>query len=126
MTDTGLLAAPTATDQRGGLHIANRAIERIATHSATGVTGVQPTAGGLDKFVGRALPRVDLTPAGDHVRLGLEIAVQWPYGAGEVARSVRSAVKRQVGQLTGLNVIAVDVKVVRFESGAESAARRVE
>ena len=126
MTDAGSPVPPTEVDQRGGLHIANRAIERIATHTATGVAGVQATAGGLDKLVGRTLPRVDLTPAGDHVRLGLEIAVQWPHGAGEVARNVRSAVKRQVGQLTGLNVIAVDVKVVRFASGAESADRRVE
>lgn len=126
MADRGSPSTAPGSGQRGRLHIAGRAIERIATHAAQRIEGVTRTGSGLDKVVGRSLPRADSTVAGDTVRLVLDIAVLWPHGAGEVARNVRHEVARQVGQLTGLSVATVDVTVARFEHAEESAGRRVE
>jgi len=113
-------------EHRGRLHVADRAIERIATHAAALVEGVTPTGSGLDKLVGRTTPRADSEVAGDSVRLTLDVAVVWPRAAGEVARGVRAEVARQVGRLTGLTVAAVDVNVARFERLAGATPRRIE
>jgi len=121
---TDLHAPPSAAESRGGLHIAGKAIDRMATFAAQRVPGVTRTASGLDKIVGRSLPRADSTVAGDTVRLTVDIAVLWPYGAGEVARNVRTEVTREIGGLTGLSVASVDVTVARFEQPAESTTQR--
>lgn len=113
-------------EQRGQLHVADRAIQRIATHAAVQIDGVTRTGSELDKVIRRALPRAESTVAGDQVRLSVDIAIVWPHGAGQVARSVRHEVAQQVGRLTGLKVAAVDVTVSRFASSAGSTARRVE
>ena len=126
VTDVGSPSAAADMEQRGRLHVADRVIERIATHAAVQIDGVTRTGSGLDKVVGLDLPRADSTVAGDQVRLSIDIAIGWPHGAGEVARSVRHEVTRQVGNLTGLNVAAVHVNVARFASSEGSTARRVE
>lgn len=112
--------------ERGGLHVAGKAIERIATHAAQRVGGVTPTGSGLERMVGRKLPRASSTVAGDTVRLSLDIAATWPSVAGDVARAVRSEVAQQVGYLTGLSVAAVDVTVAKYAAQHEATARRVE
>lgn len=130
MTDRpGTAGGSTGTDDsagRGRLDISAKAIERIATHAARNVSGVTVSGSGLDKMVGRHLPRASSTVAGDTVRLNIDISLTWPVAAGDVARRVRAEVTRHVGQLTGLSVAAVDVSVERFEPLARSAARRIE
>lgn len=111
--------------ERGGLRVADRAIQRIATHAAEQVAGVTRTGSGLDRVVGRKLPRADSTVAGDQVRVSVDVAVEWPHAAGEVARGVRAGVAGSVGGLTGLHVLAVDVTVARFVQPAQAATRRV-
>jgi len=116
----------SGTDERGRLDIAGRAIERIATHAAGRVVGVTSSGSGLDRIVGRRLPRASSTVAGDTVRLSLDLALSWPGSAGTVARQVRTEVAQQVGQLTGLSVAAVDVTIARFEPAKRPSTRRVE
>ncbi|MDQ3105208.1 MAG: Asp23/Gls24 family envelope stress response protein [Actinomycetota bacterium] len=117
---------PPEAGRRGRLDIAGRAIERIATHAAQTVTGVTASGSGLERMVGRGLPRASSTVAGDTVRLSLDISLTWPVAAGEVTRQVRSEVAAQVGYITGLSVAAVDVTIAKFEPHAASTARRVQ
>jgi len=128
VTEPGSPSGAGVGDDRGRLHIADKAIDRMATYAAQRVPGVARTSSGLDKLVGRSYPRADSTVAGDTVRLSLDIAVLWPYGAGEVARGVREEVIREVGSLTGMSVASVDVTIARFEQPQESttSSRRVE
>ncbi|CAN5816890.1 hypothetical protein BH20ACT6_BH20ACT6_19050 [soil metagenome] len=131
MAESSAPSSTTAIDRRGELHIAGKAIERLATLAAQRVSGVTRTGSGLDKMVGRSYPRADSTVAGNTVRLSVDVAVLWPHGAGEVARAVRAEVTREVGNLTGLSVASVDVTVARFEQPTDQTAaatprRRVE
>jgi len=117
---------PARPEQRGRLHIASRAIERIVTRAAEQVDGVLRSGSGLDRLVGRSYPRVSSTVAGDIVRVTVDVAVLWPHGAGEVARRVRAEVTHEVRQLTGLSVAGVNVTVARFERRPSHAERRVQ
>ncbi len=123
VTEPGAATGHTPIERRGELRIAGKAIDRLATLAAGRVPGVTRTASGLDRIVGRGYPRADSTVAGDTVRLTLDIAVLWPYGAGEVARGVRQEVAREVGNLTGLSVASVDVTVGRFEPATQPATQ---
>lgn len=111
---------------RGALHVAPRALDKIAGHAAGQVLGVSRTGSGLGRLVGRGSPRASSTVAGDTVRVEMDVAVTWPHGAAEVARGVRTAVMSELARLTGLSVAAVDVTVSRFEQPAETGGGRVE
>ena len=128
MTETTTLTGAQSADtgERGRLDISAKAIERIATHAAQSVPGVVASGSGLDRIVGRGLPRANSTVAGDTVRLSLDIGLTWPVAAGEVARAVRAEVTRQVGSMTGLSVAAVDVSVAKFAAWSPASTGRVQ
>ncbi|MEP6526849.1 MAG: Asp23/Gls24 family envelope stress response protein [Nocardioidaceae bacterium] len=118
----------TALDpgQRGNLTIADRAINKLASHAASSVVGVVESGSTLDKLVGRRLPRTASDVRGQLTRVGVEIAVEWPLPLSEVAKNVQSAVAQAVSSLSGLTVVAVDVSVSRVEKASNTPARRVE
>lgn len=102
---------------RGSLTIADRVVDTIAGRAALGVAGVVATGSGLEKMIGRRLPKVTSTTRGAQTRIGVDVAVLWPRSAPETAGQVRTAVSRAVTDLAGLRVQAVDVTVSSFASG---------
>lgn len=96
----------------GRTHISERAINRIAAHSASAVPGVESTSGGIVKLGGN-YPRCDaiVDRTADRARLDVAIAVSWPSPVSAVAALVRDAVRRGVEAATGLTVGIVNVSV---------------
>lgn len=111
---------------RGSLQVADRVIDRIATHSATGVAGVVVTGGTLGKLVGRRLPKAASEIHGDRVRVSVDIAVAWPLDVADVAATVRRDVARAVTDLAGMRVLGVDVSVAALEHPTSAPRRRVQ
>lgn len=111
---------------RGDLVIADRVVDKIARRAALGVTGVVHSGSGLDKMVGRQLPKVSANTRGDQTRVGVDIAVAWPRSAADVASHVRAAVSDAVSEYAGLKVVAVDVAVTRIDPARSATRARVQ
>lgn len=110
---TGPTTGPgTDPGRRGRLHVADRALQRIAVRAAEGVDGVVPAAvGRVAGLLGSGLPAIELERAGRHVRVQVDVAIRWPAPAPRVTAQVRDAVSAQVGRTAGLVVDAVSVTV---------------
>lgn len=130
--DRGLADVADQTDagRRGRTDIADRVVERIATQSVREVdlaSGAPPTL--LGRPLGRpahdAAARATATVDGAIVTIAVTMSVQYPSPVREVATSVRRHVARRVHELTGLDVVAVDVDVSRLVTG-QPRRRRVE
>jgi len=124
-TDVGT-GAGTDAGERGSLQVADKAVEHIAAHTASLVDGVVQTRSGLDKLVGRSLPKASSDVHGDRVRISVEIAVQWPLSVADVARAVRRDVHAAVSHLTDMRVLGVDVSVSQIERRTVAPTRRVQ
>jgi uncharacterized alkaline shock family protein YloU len=113
--------------ERGTLELAPRAVTRIAEQTALQVRHVVRRSEGLERLVGRSLPRVSATIDRDRVRLELDVAVRWPCPLEDVAVEVRDHVAAETARLTGLNVRSADITLhaVTDDSG-DDADRRVE
>lgn len=97
---------------KGRTRISERALSRIALHSAATVPGVSVTSGGF-AGLGGGYPRCDVSVdrAAGRVRLDLTIAVSWPAPVSAVAAHTRETIGRHVAAATGLSVSAVNVSV---------------
>lgn len=113
-------------DGRGTLQIADKVVERIAAHTAALVDGVVEIGSGLDKLVGRRLPKASGDVHGDRVRVSVDIAVQWPFDVADVAREVRREVAAAIAGLAGMRVLGVDVSVSRIERQVVARQGRVQ
>jgi uncharacterized alkaline shock family protein YloU len=120
-----LLDAPAT---RGRLVIRDRVIEQIARRSARDVEGVAPAQTGTwGSLTRQQSPRVDVTRAGDRIRVTVHVAVAWPEPLARVATEVRSAVTAQLTASTALTVERVDVRVDSTpDLIADSPRRRVQ
>ncbi|MFC4071788.1 Asp23/Gls24 family envelope stress response protein [Actinoplanes subglobosus] len=107
--------------ERGGLHIADRAVERIVVAAAGEVDGAARLSGGLT----RSYPRAEVVVAGDRVRAAVTVAGRWPTSAALLAADVRSTVTDQLRRLAGLRVDAVDVTVAAMVRADATHHRRV-
>jgi uncharacterized alkaline shock family protein YloU len=97
---------------RGRTTIADKVLERIACRIALDVPGVVRHHSGPDLGpLGSDLPSASAESAGDRIRLGLQVAVDWDAPAHEVAARVREEVRRRLGDATGKAVDRVDVIV---------------
>lgn len=112
--------------ERGSLQVADKAVDRIAAHTAALVDGVVAIRSGLDKLVGRRLPKVSSDVHGDRVRISVEIAVAWPMSVADVARTVRHDVHAAVSHLAAMRVLGVDVSVSQIERRTVAPTRRVQ
>jgi uncharacterized alkaline shock family protein YloU len=145
----GTTAAPHTTGAdagtRGRTDVADRVAERIATHAAAEVRGSTRTgngsgaaatgtadqarkavSGAVDSVLGRSLPSVDCTRAGDRVRVHVHVAAVWPTPAADLAASVRDHVRSQLQRLGGYTVDACDVTVDRYVLPHHDTGRRVQ
>lgn len=113
-------------EQRGRTVIKEAVLQRIAAQAATEVHGVADSGSGLDKVIGRRLPKADARVAGTRARVAVGIAVAWPHPLATVAAGVREHVTERLRDLTGLSIDAVDVDVARVVRATESRPRRVQ
>lgn len=112
--------------QRGSVHVADQAVERIVRAAVLQVDGVTPageTAGTVGTALGRTYPRVACRTAGDRVRAAAEIAITWPASATQVAREVQAAVTDHLERLAGLRVDAVEVVIAQVVLAAQPGRR---
>jgi uncharacterized alkaline shock family protein YloU len=112
--------------QRGGLVIANRVVERIATLAAGEVEGVAKAGSGLDQVLGHRYPKANATVAGDRARIHVEIAITWPHPLGQVCGRVRDEVRNRVTEVIGVRVDAVDVTAANVVHASQPEQRRVQ
>ena len=118
--------------QRGGLTIADRVVERVASQA---VTEVDLATGTPRTVLGRTLlgrtpepdpdrpARADAHVDGDLVTVAVTLAVQWPAPVRQVADEVRRHLSARIGELTGLHVAQVDVDVTALVTGRRPVAR---
>ena len=114
--------------ERGSLELAPRVVTRIAELSALQVAHVVRSSEGLERLVGRALPRASASLDRDRVRLEVDVAVQCPCPVEEVAAQVRRHVGAETARLTGLLVRSTEVTVHAITPGStpQSSPRRVQ
>lgn len=126
MTDTNSTARGDDPGLRGRLEVGGRVAERIAGVAAQEVPGVVRSGSALEGVVGRRYPKVTADIAGQHVRVALEVAVEWPVPLATTAQSVRDQVRARLRELAGLDVDAVHVTVAQVVKAGPPAERRVE
>ncbi|MDO5670991.1 MAG: Asp23/Gls24 family envelope stress response protein [Corynebacterium sp.] len=96
-----------------GVHITERAVERIVAAAAASVPGTVELGRGLDRLAGRTYPRYDVIVDDSAGTCSIEafIAVVWPCPVTAVAVAVRRTVAQWVEDMTGLQVTGVNVIV---------------
>jgi uncharacterized alkaline shock family protein YloU len=125
------MSTPQAVDpaqdasDRGRLDVKPRAVHRIAEQATADVTGWTGRGGGLGRALGRRLPVVDVTVTGRHAVVTADVMAPWGLALADLAASVRDRVAARVGELTGLAVDRVDVRIVQIDR-EPAAERRVE
>jgi uncharacterized alkaline shock family protein YloU len=120
--------AEDSAGERGSLELAPRVVTRIAELSALQVAHVVRRSDGIERLVGRRLPRASASLDRDRVRIEVDVAVQWPCPVEEVAAQVRHHVAAETARLTGLMVrsTVVTVHAVTRESTPQQPPRRVQ
>ena len=101
---------------RGHLELRTRAVERLVAAAAAEVDDV---GGSVSRLLGQqvgsadltAVPRVDVTVAGDLVTVQVDLSVRWPASVPEVADRLRERIRQRLGELADLRVGHVDVNV---------------
>jgi uncharacterized alkaline shock family protein YloU len=117
--------------QAGGkVEIAEEVIRSIAAIAAAEVEGLGGMEGSVtDQVVGIFGGRqkgVETELSDGSVRISLKIAVQYGYPLHELGRRLQERVKRDVEEMTGLEVSAVDVYIQRLQLPHEEAAEAEE
>lgn len=114
---TGAIAAeePSGTTP-GRVAIADRVLERIATHALADVDEVGGVARRLlGVSIGQdsteSAPRVEAHVDGQLATLRMTVSVAYPAPVRQVASAIRDLVATRVGELTGLEVRQVDIDV---------------
>lgn len=100
-------------------------MERLVSLSATEVASVVSTGSRLDHVIGHRYPKADVRVAGQHVRIGVELAVLWPASLPDTAARARDHIGERVTFLTGLVVDIVDVTIASMTRAQPSSRERV-
>jgi uncharacterized alkaline shock family protein YloU len=119
-------AAPTAPP--GRVTIADRVLERLATHAladidevggvARRVLGVPVGGSGTD-----TAPRVDAHVDGHLATLAMTVSVVYPAPVRQVARRLRDVVSERIAEATGLEIRQVDIDIATLVPAAPSRRR---
>lgn len=123
-TGEGTATAPADVGARGRLVIHDRVVRKIAEQAAATVAGRTEQTTMWERIGGQRLPHADARVIGRHVRVRVSVGAPGGSTLPDLAASVRDAVAREVGELTGFAVDRVDVRVAavapyRPEPGAE-------
>jgi uncharacterized alkaline shock family protein YloU len=104
------VALPEPAD-RGVLDVRDRAVANIVVAATLQSPGVHRHGTSLGRLAGRDFPRADVDVAGDHVRVHVDIAVEWGRPLGLVAAAARREVCDALATQSGLSVDRVTVHV---------------
>jgi uncharacterized alkaline shock family protein YloU len=113
-------------DQRGGLIIAHRVVEKIVTKA---VAEVDQAAGVTRHVIRVGRPRHDRRSRvwarvdGDIAFIRVEMAIQWPASIPEVASHVREHLAARLWELASLRVAGVDITVTELPMSLGSGRR---
>ncbi|OAP26571.1 MULTISPECIES: Asp23/Gls24 family envelope stress response protein [Amycolatopsis] len=134
------LASADRTDTAGRTTISSLVVQKIAVLSTREVAGVHALGGGVSQTIGALRDRIPgpgaTSTAGVSVEVGekqaaidLDVVVEYGARIAEVARDVRRNVITSIEQITGLEVIEVNIAVNDVHLPGEedvSASSRVE
>jgi uncharacterized alkaline shock family protein YloU len=113
-----MTVAMPAVDARGLTTIAERTVERLAAQAITEIHNVS----GSHRLLGSGVAaRVN----GDHTSLEVRLSVNYPASVARTTQNARDHLIRRVGELTGLVVSRVDIKVDTLQV-ATAPSRRVQ
>src|SRR3569833_1603841 len=116
-------------EDRGRLVVAERAVERIAAHTAREVDDV---GGAAARVLGVAVGledgdrsvKVTADVDGDSVRLAARLSIAYPASVTQATERARAHLRDRGGELTGLSVERVDITVTALHAPVR-ATRRV-
>ncbi|MBB2498105.1 Asp23/Gls24 family envelope stress response protein [Amycolatopsis echigonensis] len=119
---TSALSSVEQTDTAGRTTISSLVVQKIAALSTREVAGVHALGGGVSRAIGAIRDRIPgsgaTSTAGVAVEVGekqaaidLDVVVEYGARIAEVARDVRRNVITSVEQITGLEVIEVNIAV---------------
>lgn len=121
--------APLApAEERGGLEIADRVVEKIAAQAvseveyATGISRqVLRVGGGRSRTTARISARLD----GDIATVEVIMSVLWPAPVPELTRRVREHITNRLAELASLRAAEVDIEVAGLPTSYGPRPRRV-
>ncbi len=136
-------AGPTLNEEgaAGKTTISSVVVQKVAGLATREVTGIHALGGGVSRAFGAIRERIPgsgtVTTSGVSVEVGekqaaidLDVVVEYGARIVDVARAVRRNVIGQVEQITGLEVIEVNIAVndihLPDENGGETETSRVE
>jgi uncharacterized alkaline shock family protein YloU len=101
--------------ERGSTRIADRAVAKVAAQAAREALRAGPDAGSVPPG-DRAAPRAGVDVRGDSARVRVSVELGYPSDIGAQCGEVRRRVTARVGELTGMEVSDVAVRVDRLHS----------
>ncbi len=114
MTETQPEPAVPAAD-RGATRIADRAVAKVAAQAAREALRTGPGADTVPRGR-RAAPQSDVDVRGGSARVRISLQLGYPSDIGGQCGAVRRQVTTRVGELTGMEVADVAVRVDRLHS----------
>lgn len=112
----------------GNINISEDVISTIAKLATDEIEGVVSITKGFTHEIGEMLgikhlsnmsAKVDPKLNDDEVRINLSIAVEYGYNIKELAVEVQKNVKEKIENMTGLDVIEVDVSILNIVAKAD-------
>jgi uncharacterized alkaline shock family protein YloU len=100
--------------ERGATRIADRVVSKVAAQAAREALRAGPDAARLP--AGRIVPRAGVDVRGGFARVRLSVELGYPSDIGAQCGAVRRQVAARVGELTGMEVSDVAVRVDRLHS----------
>ena len=108
-----------ASSRLGRVAISGDAVVQIVALTAAECYGVVGMAGGkLGRLRGRAHRGIEVSGDGDGVSIGLHVVVEHGLNLAEVASTVRSRISYEVGRMTGLPIVGVEVHIEAVKATA--------
>lgn len=107
----------SVVNEMGSIKITDEVIAIIAGIAATEIPGVSGMSGGIAGGIAEALGRKNLSKgvkveAGEkQAAIDLYIIVEYGFRIPEVAWSIQEKVKKAVEEMTGLNVVEVNIHI---------------
>ena len=110
----------------GHIHVADEVVAIIAGLAATEIEGVSSMAGNITKEIISKLGmknlsrgvRVDVDK--ERIKIYLAINIAYGYSIPEVSAKVQEKVKTEIHNMTGLDVIAVNVRIADVDMKTEN------
>lgn len=130
MTALAPASAPTGADarSRGTLTLSDGVVEKIASQVVAEVNDTYGTSRGLlgwrDRVGSTVRPAVDVDLHADFVDLSISVGLLFPVSLRTASETIRDRVRQRVGDLTGVPVRRVDVRITGLRAGTDGRSGR--